>query len=571
MKIKNMYQGIALLVMALTTASCQNELNEESSQPKPSEKVEMTIRATQGTAPKTRTIYDDQLGVEGIDEIVVTWEGGTAPGAPTEMIKVFGYSVNELDYSVDFTSTPKNLSLDGKSISFSGTIDEKDHYLAMYPVTNCRYDDQAILTSFLDQTQDCSSPMAHLKGFDFMVGEPKSGAEDKYDEFTFTHKATMIRFILDLPSEAITKVSLSSTTKQLYSGVFTTIEGGSTITATDDLLPVSSLELAITNHTPSAEPLKAYMMMPPFDASGDVLEVTVNTKSGSIYKGSITAAVSQELKAGLCYTLSPTLAVTPEINIPALEEGKLEEALKDFTPDASQTELALAGKVNNEDIAALAAFLKAENKGGNITTLDLSGLTIPSTGTDDDGDAIITLTGFTGCTAITDLKLPAEATAIGDDAFAGCTALKNVSQDEPATTTRASISTRLKTVGARAFKGTAIDVMFLHKNIIEIGNNAFEDCAALKALVFEGTNVVAKLGVDVVKNTNEGLQILLPNISDATKAGTYNKALSKPTLYQYTGVYSTASDKDKADPAYYKKTFTDGSGVDDFEFGGSFQ
>lgn len=75
MKTKNIYQGIALLAMALTTAACQNELNDTTTQPQPGEKVNMTIRATQGTTPQTRTEYEDNQGEGLAGSVVVKWEG----------------------------------------------------------------------------------------------------------------------------------------------------------------------------------------------------------------------------------------------------------------------------------------------------------------------------------------------------------------------------------------------------------------------------------------------------------------------------------------------------------------
>ena len=152
MKTRSMYRGIVLIAAALATVACQNELKEEYNEPKPGEKITMTIRATQGAASQTRTDYEDNLGITGIDNIAVKWEGGSTDGAPVEKIKVFGVDANELDYSVDFNSLPSSLSQDGTSISFEGTINAKSLYFAMYPADNCNYNTtvQAIYTSFSD-------------------------------------------------------------------------------------------------------------------------------------------------------------------------------------------------------------------------------------------------------------------------------------------------------------------------------------------------------------------------------------------------------------------------------------
>lgn len=324
MKTRRFHQSIVLMAVALATVACQNELKEEYNEPKPGEKITMTIRATQGAASQTRTDYEDKLGIAGI---AVKWEGGSTDGAPVERIKVFGVNANELGYSVDFNSLPSSLSQDGTSISFEGTIDARSLYFAMYPADNCIYntEGQAIYTSFSGQTQDCAKPMAHLKGFDLMVG--RATTPGSYDKLTFSHEAAMIRFSLkNVPStEKITRVSLAAANNKLSSRMYALLAGSSidglTVEADTDYAPVSSLSLDITNHTPSTEPLKAYMMIPPCDLSNDLLTVTVNTESGNTYTGDLTTAAGTLLEAGLCYTLEPTLALGKTISLPPATEG----------------------------------------------------------------------------------------------------------------------------------------------------------------------------------------------------------------------------------------------------------
>ena len=467
MKTRRFHQSIVLMAVALATVACQNELKEEYNEPKPGEKITMTIRATQGTASQTRTDYEDKLGIADIDNIAVKWEGGSTDGAPVERIKVFGVNANELGYSVDFNSLPSSLSQDGTSISFEGTIDAKSLYFAMYPADNCNYNNDAsdpiVYTSFSGQTQDCAKPMAHLKGFDLMVG--RAATPGSYDKLTFSHEAAMIRFSLkNVPStEKITRVSLAAANNKLSSRMYALLAGSSidglTVEADTDYAPVSSLSLDITNHTPSTEPLKAYMMIPPCDLSNDLLTVTVNTESGNTYTGDLTTAAGTLLEAGLCYTLEPTLALGKTISLPPATEGSLESTLNNITPTPEQTELAVTGAVNTDDITALSTFLK-ENKAEKITAIDLSGIS-----------GIAEVTGFADCAKLEKVILPDPADAIGDNAFEGCTALTTVIQNEPmpadaAPATRASISKSIKRIGNSSFKNcTSMTEMFLHADI----------------------------------------------------------------------------------------------------------
>ena len=557
MKTRSMYRGIVLIAAALATVACQNELKEEYNEPKPGEKITMTIRATQGAASQTRTDYEDNLGITGIDNIAVKWEGGSTDGAPVEKIKVFGVDANELDYSVDFHSLPSSLSQDGTSISFEGTINAKSLYFAMYPADNCNYNttDQAIYTSFSDQTQDCAKPMAHLKGFDLMVG--RAATTGSYDKLTFSHEATMIRFTLNgVPSsEKITRVSLAAANNKLSSRMCASLAsseiGGLTVEADTEYAPVSSLGLDITNHTPSAEPLKAYMMIPPCDLSNDQLTVTVNTESGNTYTGNLTTGASTSLKAGLCYTLEPTLALGKTISLPPATAGSLGNTLNNITPAQGQTELAVTGAVNTDDITALAAFLK-ETKAENITAIDLSGIS-----------GITDVTGFAGCAKIEKVILPDAAEAIGDNAFEGCTALTTVIQNDPipadvAPATRASISKRIKRIGHSAFKNcTSMTEMFLHADIQSVGNSAFEGCTAMTALIFEGTKAVNEtdgisLGTGIITGTHADIKIFLPAITDLAVGTAYKTILEeKPTYYNFAGYGSATTTEKKTNPASY--------------------
>ena len=557
MKTRSMYRGIVLIAAALATVACQNELKEEYNEPKPGEKITMTIRATQGAASQTRTDYEDNLGITGIDNIAVKWEGGSTDGAPVEKIKVFGVDANELDYSVDFNSLPSSLSQDGTSISFEGTINAKSLYFAMYPADNCNYNTtvQAIYTSFSDQTQDCAKPMAHLKGFDLMVG--RAATTGSYDKLTFSHEAAMIRFTLNgVPSsEKITRVSLAAANNKLSSRMCASLAGseigGLTVEADTEYAPVSSLGLDITNHTPSTEPLKAYMMIPPCDLSNDQLTVTVNTESGNTYTGDLTTGASTLLKAGLCYTLEPTLALGKTISLPPATAGSLGNALNNITPAQGQTELAVTGAVNTDDITALAAFLK-ETKAENITAIDLSGIS-----------GITDVTGFAGCAKIEKVILPDAAEAIGDNAFEGCTALTTVIQNDPipadvAPATRASISKRIKRIGHSAFKNcTSMTEMFLHADIQSVGNSAFEGCTAMTALIFEGTKAVNEtdgisLGTGIITGTHADIKIFLPAITDLAVGTAYKTILEeKPTYYNFAGYGSATTTEEKTNPASY--------------------
>lgn len=79
---------------------------------------------------------------------------------------------------------------------------------------------------------------------------------------------------------------------------------------------------------------------------------------------------------------------------------------------------------------------------------------------------------FTGCTMITELKLPDSVKTIGDNAFAGCSSLKKV-----------ELPKNLKSLPLGAFLScTKLEEADLPDSLISIGNYAFYSCSSLKSL-----------------------------------------------------------------------------------------
>lgn len=556
MKTKRFYQGIALLAVALATAACQNELKEESSEPKPGEKINMTIRATQGTGAQTRTSYEDLLGENFAGNVAVKWEGGTAQGASVEKINVFAYYIGAVFTTpAEFTSDPKSLSDNGLSITFEGTVTPKERYLAIYPASNCNLVNGDLKFDFSNQEQNCTAgQMAHLKNCDIMVGQPVT---DGTDNFKFEHKATMLRFDLTLSAaESINKITLTSTKNKLSTGMSAKLAGTDILYAGYD--DVNSISLSIAGHT-SSTTLKAYMMTYPCDLSNDVLTVTVNTASGSAYEGKLTTGADTKLAPGKCYTLKPnTLTLSNTITITSVTAGGLSNELNKITsPAPTQTKLVLTGTINDNDITMLKAFLG--NAGKGITTVDLSGLTNTSirdlafqnlTSLTEivlpQGLTSIGANVFDGCSNLANTVLPAGITSIGTSAFDGCSKLTEIVLPEGITS-----------IGNLAFKGcSSLTEIFLPASITNVGARAFKGCTGLTALVFEGNKTVGTgdgqitLDTDILADTNADLKIFLPKIKYA-QTGAYKTALGNKVIYFGFNNYNNATPKEKVDPQSY--------------------
>lgn len=81
---------------------------------------------------------------------------------------------------------------------------------------------------------------------------------------------------------------------------------------------------------------------------------------------------------------------------------------------------------------------------------------------------------FTGCTALSTVKLPAAGmTEIGAYDFAGCAALASI--DLPA---------GLATIGDNAFQGCPLKTLTLPNGVLTVGKNTFENCSSLASVNF---------------------------------------------------------------------------------------
>jgi|GEM_PF-526865 len=94
---------------------------------------------------------------------------------------------------------------------------------------------------------------------------------------------------------------------------------------------------------------------------------------------------------------------------------------------------------------------------------------------------------FYNCSYLTDFAVPANVTAIGDEAFVGCNRLKSISF---------GTDSKLETIGKAAFKGSKMTAVTLPSGLKTIGENAFAG-RNIK-------NIVVPDGVTLIKQTAFG-------------------------------------------------------------------
>jgi len=104
--------------------------------------------------------------------------------------------------------------------------------------------------------------------------------------------------------------------------------------------------------------------------------------------------------------------------------------------------------------------------------------------------------------ALTAITLPESLTALGDDAFRGCTGLTTVTFDgTPA----------LTTINKRAFKDcSALAAIAIPASVETIGGGAFSDCSELASVTFPGTSALTAIGSTAFSNCESLAAITLP-------------------------------------------------------------
>ena len=107
---------------------------------------------------------------------------------------------------------------------------------------------------------------------------------------------------------------------------------------------------------------------------------------------------------------------------------------------------------------------------------------------------IIFSSAFANCTGLTKLNLPRRTTWIAVNAFAGCKNVSSVKFETPS---------RLITIGDGAFKNCEkISSLTIPMGVVEIGSEAFMDCAAEKVVDPEAGSYTWESGISVVTLPN---------------------------------------------------------------------
>ena len=99
--------------------------------------------------------------------------------------------------------------------------------------------------------------------------------------------------------------------------------------------------------------------------------------------------------------------------------------------------------------------------------------------------------------------IPSSVTSIGNDAFYGCTNLRNIIFED---------GSQLETIGERAFRDcTSLESIEIPDNVTSIGNYAFNGCSSLQEVVFGEASQLEIISDNMFENCTNLIEIKVPD------------------------------------------------------------
>ena len=279
---------------------------------------------------------------------------------------------------------------------------------------------------------------------------------------------------------------------------------------------------ALTDLSKAFTNLKALTTLTVSDTNGSVIMTIANLGLTADVKKSLTTLDISGMK-GITTIEASAFAVATNV-FDKLTSIKVPAGLTTIKANAFE-----GSKVTS--IAFPATLISIENvafKNSALTSVDLSGTKVTSieAWTFEATSALATVTlnanttaiglGAFHSSAITAINIPEKVTSIANQAFQKCEALASVTGMTKVTsigdnafddakvlaTCDLSAAAELTTIGASAFKGTALTAVTIPNKVTTIGSSAFEGCAALATVSIAapaGAPALTNLGTNLFK------------------------------------------------------------------------
>lgn len=234
---------------------------------------------------------------------VVSQQGSAAPtfawkkGDQIGVVPVYGNTLQTNFEVQTLGSTPKAALFDGGDWA----IKEGRPYAAYYPFHNDAVDVSGTVSfSFAGQRQSANNSLAHIGEYDVMYAKPMV-ARGSAVAFAFSHCISLLRFAMNMPSEAahITSVKIDAPAAVFADkGTMTLADGAMTASSAKSsyTLPLDDISVA------TGEPLVVWLAVLPASASASGrFNLTVSTSDGREYTCTPSRAVEKFI-AGRAYS-----------------------------------------------------------------------------------------------------------------------------------------------------------------------------------------------------------------------------------------------------------------------------
>lgn len=380
-----------------------------------------------------------------------------------------------------------------QTATFSGggwALKSSATYSAYYPYNFYNRDMTKIPVSYVGQTQNGNNNTDHIGAYDFMaasVATPSNGAV----AFDMQHLGCLVQFKITVPEAGTELKSIALSAEE---GNFV-LEGNIDLSAKSPSIKwthgSSTITLSLNNAitVKDSETILAYMMLlPNFSESKYTIDIYYDTKTAS-NKHQAFSFPNKKLKPGNAYSFSMEMGSLYYRDVTIEKAGMLKSILSEDT--ATIQTLKIVGPINGDDIRLLRNMAGVDvlnqETDGQLRVLDLSDAVIvegggyyatrekwTSTGEDYYLYAKNNIFGpfMFSYSKLSEIKLPATITEIGDLALFDCNSL-----------TKLTVPETVSAIREAAFMHCDnITEIILPDNLSVLAESVFRACLSLKGI-----------------------------------------------------------------------------------------
>ena len=294
-----LYLMLLMSSLALNACSTEDELILED-QPNQEEESETSAQIVKEVMMSAGDILSgnsqSRTSLElADDKLVFAW-------AENDKIGVFPSEGTQIAFTIKKGAGKNTAGFDGGAWA----LRETETYAAYYPydVNNTDRSNAELRFCYEGQHQTGNASLAHLGKYDLMATNATSSEDGKLN-FKFDHLNSVAQIRLTMP----VAVSVLAMTIKCNEAVFTNVanldlSGTAYSYSSHEMTNQLRLKLTDVATTEKNKEVICYMMLPPVDLSGKIVDVVLHGDNDRVYQGQLP---SKNLKAGFAYTMSSSM------------------------------------------------------------------------------------------------------------------------------------------------------------------------------------------------------------------------------------------------------------------------